>query len=83
LPYTWIIRIGYLLGSRQPVTVTVSYGKSARAVTLLPGLHSAFVPENGGSVSGITISGLGTNPLCVGDAEAGHIESSPFSKAIP
>ncbi len=82
-PYTWVIRIGYLLGSKRPVKVTIRYGHSATAVTLLPGLHAAFASVGGGRVSGIAISGLGTNRLCVGDAEAGSIESSPFGKAIP
>jgi hypothetical protein len=82
-PYTWILRIGYLLGSTQPVAVNVTYGTSVKTVTLLPGLHAAFVSVGGGRVGSITLSGLGTTPMCLGDVEAGSIESSPFSKAIP
>jgi hypothetical protein len=81
--YTWILRMAYLLGPGQPSVVTVSYGNSVKYLTVQPGLHAAYLPESGGGVTSITIGGLGSTPMCVGDAEAGNIISSPFVKPIP
>lgn len=82
-PYTWILRFGYLLGPQASAVVSVKYGNSVKYLTVEPGLHAAFLPERGGNVTQITISGLGSTPMCVGDAEAGNVISSPFGKPIP
>ncbi len=79
---TSIIRIGYLAGASSPAAVTVIYGASARPLRILPGLHSAFLPESGGRVNSIKLAGLGASHICVGDAEAGQVESSPFAEPI-
>ncbi len=81
--YTWILRFGYLLGPSTSAVISVSYGDTVKQLTVQPGLHAAYLPERGGNVTGITISGLGPTPMCVGDVEAGSIISSPFSKPIP
>jgi hypothetical protein len=80
--FTWILRIGYLK-SPGPAAVTVTYGTSTKTLTLLPGLHTAFLPEQGAHITSITVGGPGVAGLCVGDVEAGQIEASPFSKPIP
>jgi len=82
-PYTWILRFGYLMGGTHSVVVTVSYGQSTKVLTVLPGLHAAYLPESGGNVTKIVISGLSTASLCVGDTEAGNIISNPYTKPIP
>ncbi len=80
--FTSIIRIGYLAGASSPAAVTVTYGDSAKPLRILPGLHSAFLPESGGHVNSIRLAGLGASRICVGDAEAGQVESSPFAEPI-
>jgi hypothetical protein len=81
--YTWILRFGYLLGPSTSAVISVRYGDAVKYLTVVPGIHAAFLPETGGDVTKITIGGLGPTPMCVGDAEAGNIISSPFSKPIP
>lgn len=81
--YTWIIRFGYLLGPANSMVITVSYGNSVKELTVLPGLHAAYLPERGGNVTSVTFGGLGPTPLCVGDLEAGNIIPSPFIRPIP
>lgn len=80
--HTWILRFGYLLGPSTQVPMTVSYGTSVTETTLQPGLHSAYLPVRGGNVTYVTFAGLGARPLCIGDAEAGYITASPFTKPI-
>lgn len=81
--YTWMLRFGYLLGPSTSAVISISYGHTVKQLTVEPGLHAAYLPERGGGVTGITISGLGPTPMCVGDVEAGSVTSSPFSKPIP
>jgi hypothetical protein len=81
--YTWMLRFGYLLGPSTSAVISIRYGHSVKYLTVQPGLHAAFLPEQGGNVTRITIGGLGATPMCVGDAEAGSIISSPFIKPIP
>ncbi|HWF82378.1 MAG TPA: hypothetical protein VN695_17515 [Streptosporangiaceae bacterium] len=81
--YTWILRFGYLLGPSTSAVVSIRYGQSVKYLTVQPGLHAAFLPERGGNVTKVTIGGLGATPMCIGDAEAGNVISSPFSKPTP
>ncbi len=81
--YTWILRFGYLLGPSDSAVITVRYGRSVKELTVLPGLHAAYLPEHGGGVTSVTFGGLGSTPLCIGDVEAGNIIFSPFTKPIP
>lgn len=82
-PYTWTIRFGYLLGPATSAVVSIRYGHSVKYLTVQSGVHAAFLPESGGNVKQITIGGLGSTPMCVGDAEAGNVISNPLSKPIP
>lgn len=81
--HTWILRFGYLLGPSTSALVSVRYGNSVKYLTVEPGLHAAYLPERGANVTKITIGGLGTTPMCVGDTEAGNVISSPFNKPTP
>jgi hypothetical protein len=80
--FSGMLRIGYLSFSPVPGTVSVSYGTTTSTLTLQHGLHAAYMPV-AGSASQITIIGVGTTGLCVGDAQAGNLKPSPIGQVLP
>jgi hypothetical protein len=79
----WELRVGYIWYPTYPWQIAVHYGTTVRNITVSHGLHSAYVPVAGRSVSRITIDGLGSNAMCVGDAEAGTFVQRQAGPAIP
>jgi hypothetical protein len=80
--YSGILRIGYLWLSPVPGVVDVRYGSHVRAVTVEPGLHSAYVSLSG-SISQITVAELNGGGLCVGDAQAGNLSPDLAGLTLP
>jgi hypothetical protein len=70
-----VLRIGYIWGQHVPGSISVTYGGTTQHLAVRPGLHTAFLPVSG-SAAGITISGLASDKICVGDAEAGSARPS-------
>jgi hypothetical protein len=78
----WELRVGYIWGSRTPGTIIVRYGHTLRLLEVRHGLHSAYLPVKG-SAARVVVSGFGSNPICIGDAQAGSIGPDPFGPIIP
>jgi len=78
----WELRIGYIWYSKFPSQITVNYGGIWKNLDVRPGLHSAYMPV-AGSVRRITINGLGSNTICIGDAEAGTLVQAQAGPVIP
>jgi hypothetical protein len=80
--YGWELRIGYYWYPSVPGQVTVRYGTITRILTVLPGLHDAYLPV-AGSVRTVVVEGLGAARMCVGDAKAGVLQPNLAGLAIP
>jgi len=78
----WELRIGYIWYPTFPGTITVDYGGTVRNIGVKSGLHSAYMPV-AGSARQITVTGVGSNNICVGDAEAGTFVQSATGPVIP
>jgi hypothetical protein len=78
----WELRIGYIWYPKFPSQITVNYGSIWKNLDVRPGLHSAYMPVTG-SVRTITIGGLGSNTMCIGDAEAGTLMQAQAGPVIP
>jgi hypothetical protein len=81
-PFTGILRIGYLWLPKAPGQVTVRYGAVVRALGVVYGLHTAYVPVTG-SASAVVIGDLASSGLCVGDVEVGNLRPAPFGEVLP
>ena len=77
-----VVRIGYIWGSDIPSAVKVRYGATVRELAVRHGLHSAYL-QVAGSAPSVTVSGLGGNRMCIGDAEAGFARPVLSSKVQP
>jgi hypothetical protein len=69
-PYSRVLQVAYIWGSRRPGFVEVKYGNFIQALAVLPGLHTGYLPVTG-STNSITISDLGRNHICISNAAAG------------
>jgi len=78
-----VLRIGYIWYAPYPSLVTVRYGSSVRVLGVLPGLHTGYLPEAGGLVSGVVVTDLSGVRMCVGDVEAGGLQPVIGGKPIP
>jgi hypothetical protein len=77
------LRIDYL-ASTQTVgqAVNVTYGRQTQSMPLMPGLHTAYLPERGGALQ-IVVTGPAISGLCIGDAQAGILVPSDTGPVIP
>lgn len=85
-PGTRFLRIDYLASAQIPAAdrdLSVSYGTSTQPLAITPGLHTAYLPEQG-STGQVTMNGpavpLG---LCIGDVQAGILIPSPTGTTVP
>jgi hypothetical protein len=77
--YDWMLRLTYIWGS-APSTVQVHYGGLVRQLSVLHGIHNAYLPVTG-QVSKFVVAGYGATGLCVTSAESGILV--PYGPAIP
>lgn len=75
--FTGLLRLGYLAGNAADgEDVAVTYAGQQQQLIVQPGLNSVYFPVHGGARSvSLALPGAG---ICVGDAEIGHLQASPF-----
>lgn len=74
------MRIGYAAGTGGVINVT--YAGQTQSVNVTPGLHSAYVPVTG-SADTVSITGMNSPQLCVGDVQVGVPLPSSTGTPIP
>lgn len=77
---TSTLRIGYFLPTAEQVSV--QFGGQSQQLTLQPGLHNAYLPVRGSGRT-VTVTSLGPEQLCIGNAAVGVPLLSGAGPAIP
>jgi hypothetical protein len=77
--YDWELHFGYIWGS-PAATAIVWYGGVPHSLTVLPGIHNAYLSVSG-QVTNFTVTGLGPSRICVAGAQSGQLV--PLGTPIP
>lgn len=83
-PRSQVLGIDYLASTLAAAyDISVTYGGRVQLLALRPGLHSAYLPEQG-SAAQVIVQGPGVGPgLCIGDVRAGILVPSKTGPATP
>jgi hypothetical protein len=82
-PNSQVLHLAYLADAAAGgQNLTVTYRGVAHQLTMQPGLHSAYIPVQGGAAS-VTVTGPALAGTCVGSIQAGIIVPSTLGPVIP